>query len=212
MRVGQKNKLAYRWARKGSRPRATHDKRTQSTYLFGAVCPELGTGAALVLPACNTEAMQLHLDEIAKRLPAPMHFSSSIRPAGTARRTSGPQQPFDPTAATACTGTQRSGKRLAVHAAELALQPHLQILRRYRRSLLLCLEYPHRPALENHVSRSPRLGNRRSGIVRIGITRQATSRGALDTHRAGRRASSRRFARIKSSIFVFPTSAPVESG
>ena len=57
MRVGQKNKLTYRWARKGSRPRAIHDQRTQSTYVFGAVCPERGTGAALVLPACNTEAM-----------------------------------------------------------------------------------------------------------------------------------------------------------
>ena len=49
MRVGQKNKLTYRWARKGSRPRAIHDQRTQSTYLFGAVCPELGTCAALML-------------------------------------------------------------------------------------------------------------------------------------------------------------------
>jgi hypothetical protein len=47
------------------RPRAIHDQHTQSTYLFGAVCPERGTGAALVLPACNSEAMQLHLDEIA---------------------------------------------------------------------------------------------------------------------------------------------------
>ena len=37
MRVGQKNKLTYRWARTGSRPRAIHDQRTQSTYLFGAV-------------------------------------------------------------------------------------------------------------------------------------------------------------------------------
>jgi hypothetical protein len=52
MRVGQKNKLTYRWARKGSRPRAAHDQRTQSTDLFGAVCPERGAGAALVLPAC----------------------------------------------------------------------------------------------------------------------------------------------------------------
>jgi hypothetical protein len=68
MRVGQKNKLTYRWARKGSRPRAAHDQRTQSTYLFGAVGPEHGTGAALVLPFCNTEAMQLHLDEIAARV------------------------------------------------------------------------------------------------------------------------------------------------
>ena len=51
-------------ARKGSRPRASHDQRTQSTYLFGAVCPQRGAGAALVLPACNTETMQLHLDGI----------------------------------------------------------------------------------------------------------------------------------------------------
>jgi Membrane dipeptidase (Peptidase family M19) len=69
MRVGQKNKLTYRWARKGSRPRAIHDQRTQSTYLFGAVCPDRGTGAALVLP-CNSKAMQLHLDEIATKVTA----------------------------------------------------------------------------------------------------------------------------------------------
>ena len=75
MRVGQKNKLTYRWARKGSRPRAVHDQRTQSTYLFGAVCPELGTGAALVLPACNSEAMQLHLDEIAIKVRSEEHTS-----------------------------------------------------------------------------------------------------------------------------------------
>src|SRR5215471_21439590 len=68
MRVGQKNKLTYRWARKVSRPRAAHDQRTQLTYLFGAVCPDCGAGAALVLPACNTEAMQLHLDEIATKI------------------------------------------------------------------------------------------------------------------------------------------------
>jgi hypothetical protein len=29
MWVGQKNKLTYRWAKKGSRLRATHDQRTQ---------------------------------------------------------------------------------------------------------------------------------------------------------------------------------------
>ena len=73
MRVGQKNKLTYRWAMKGSRPRAAHDQRTQSTYLFGAVCPERGAGAALVLPACNTEAMQLHLDEIATKITPGAH-------------------------------------------------------------------------------------------------------------------------------------------
>ena len=82
MRVGQKNKLTYRWASKGSRPRAAHDQRTQSTYLFGAVCPEHGTGAALVLPFCNTEAMQLHLDEIATRVTAGAHAILILDQAG----------------------------------------------------------------------------------------------------------------------------------
>ncbi len=82
MRVGQKNKLTYRWARKGSRPRATHDQRTQSTYLFGAVCPERGTGAALVLPACNTEAMQLHLDEVGTKVAPGAHAIVILDQAG----------------------------------------------------------------------------------------------------------------------------------
>ena len=73
MRVGQKNKLTYRWARTGSRPRAVHDQRTQSTYLFGAVCPERGAGSGLVLPVCNTEAMQLHLDDISTKIAPSAH-------------------------------------------------------------------------------------------------------------------------------------------
>src|SRR5262249_17708221 len=71
-----------RWARKGSRPDAAHDQRTQSTYLFGAVCPERGAGAALVLPACNTEAMQLHLDEIATKITPGAHAILLLDQAG----------------------------------------------------------------------------------------------------------------------------------
>lgn len=66
MRVGQKNKLTYRWAKKGERPRADHDQRTKWVYIFGAICPERGVGAAWVLPYCNTAAMQLHLGEISR--------------------------------------------------------------------------------------------------------------------------------------------------
>jgi hypothetical protein len=82
IRVGQKNKLTYRWARKGSRPRAAHDQRTQSTYLFGAVCPDRGAGAALVLPACNSQAMQLHLDEIATKVAPGAHAILILDQAG----------------------------------------------------------------------------------------------------------------------------------
>ena len=64
-RVGQKNKITRRWAKRGTRPSAPHDQRTTSAYIFGAICPALGKGAGLVLPFCNTEAMNLHLAEIA---------------------------------------------------------------------------------------------------------------------------------------------------
>jgi hypothetical protein len=80
-RIGQKNRITRRWARRGTRPAAPSDQRTASTYIFGAICPALGKGAALVLPRCNTAAMNLHL----ARLPRPSHqgvmpcFSSTRR-------------------------------------------------------------------------------------------------------------------------------------
>ncbi len=64
-RIGQKNKITRRWARRGTRPSAPHDQRTASTYIFGAICPAKGKGAGLVLPRCTTQAMALHLAEIA---------------------------------------------------------------------------------------------------------------------------------------------------
>src|SRR4029077_16889352 len=68
------------------------------------------------------------------------------------------------------TRTQRPRKYLTIHAAELVVEPNFQILRRYRRSLLLRLEHAHRSAVENHVHRPPRLGSRRSLNLRIGIS------------------------------------------
>ena len=65
-RVGQKNGLVYQWAERGSRPRQPKDQRYASAYIFGAVCPARDEGAALVLPRADTEAMQLHLQEISR--------------------------------------------------------------------------------------------------------------------------------------------------
>src|SRR6478672_5750977 len=73
----------------------------------------------------------------------------------------GSEQHLTRAAAAARTRTQRPGKHLAVHASELVVKPDLQILRRYRRPLLLRLEHTHRPALENHVHRATRLGSSR---------------------------------------------------
>lgn len=63
-RIGQKNGQVRQWARRGTRPRQPADQRYENAYLFGAICPARGVGAALALPYADTEAMQMHLDEI----------------------------------------------------------------------------------------------------------------------------------------------------
>ena len=72
-RVGQKNKIARRWARRGTRPRAPQDQRTSSVTIFGAICPQQGKGAALVLPRCDTQAMSLHLAEVSQAVAPAAH-------------------------------------------------------------------------------------------------------------------------------------------
>jgi hypothetical protein len=72
-RIGQKNGLVRQWAKRGTRPRQPADQRYENAYLFGAICPARGTGAALALPFANTEAMQLHLDEISRTVAKGAH-------------------------------------------------------------------------------------------------------------------------------------------
>jgi hypothetical protein len=81
-RIGQKNKLSRRWARRGTRPSAPHDQRTQSAYIFGAICPAEGKGAGLILPFCNTRAMGLHLQEISLAVAADAHAVLLVDQAG----------------------------------------------------------------------------------------------------------------------------------
>ena len=63
-RIGQKNGQVRQWARRGTRPRQPADQRYDNAYLFGAICPARGVGAALALPYADADMMQLHLDEI----------------------------------------------------------------------------------------------------------------------------------------------------
>ena len=81
-RIGQKNKRTRRWARRGTRPSAPHDQRTQSAYIFGAICPAAGKAAGLVLPFCNTEAMNLHLAEISHAVAKGAHAVLLVDQAG----------------------------------------------------------------------------------------------------------------------------------
>ena len=81
-RIGQKNKITRRWAKRGTRPSAPRDQRTESMYIFGAICPEQDKGAGLVLPFCNTETMSLHLAEISLLVAKGAHAVLLVDQAG----------------------------------------------------------------------------------------------------------------------------------
>ena len=72
-RIGQKNGIVRQWARTGTRPSQPADQRYENAYLFGAICPARGVGAAIASPWVNTEAMQAHVYEIARNVASGAH-------------------------------------------------------------------------------------------------------------------------------------------
>jgi len=68
--------------RRGTRLSAPQDRRTASTYLFGAICPATGVVAGLVLPWSNADAMGLHLAEISARVTPGKHCALLVDQAG----------------------------------------------------------------------------------------------------------------------------------
>ncbi len=58
------------------------DTRYQWAYIFGAVCPGRAATAGLVLPYVNTEAMSLHLAEIARTVTPGAHALLVLDGAG----------------------------------------------------------------------------------------------------------------------------------
>jgi DDE superfamily endonuclease len=83
----RKNKITgpfdrLRRAKRGTRPSAPRDQRTASASIFGAISPQEGKGAALVLPRCNTAAMNLHLAEIAAAVAPGAHAVLLLDQAG----------------------------------------------------------------------------------------------------------------------------------
>jgi hypothetical protein len=81
-RIGQKNGVVRQWARRGTRPRQPADQRYDNAYLFGAICPARGVGAALALPYADTDMMQLHLDEISRNVAKGAHAVVLLDRAG----------------------------------------------------------------------------------------------------------------------------------
>ena len=89
-RIGQKNGLVRQWARRGTRPRQPADQ--DNAYLFGAICPARGVGAALALPYADTDMMQLHLDEISRNVGRPRRAAARLRRMAYHRQARGPGQ------------------------------------------------------------------------------------------------------------------------
>lgn len=82
MRVGQKTHRTRVWARRGTRPRQVADLRTGCAYLFGAICPQRATGAAIVMQRANTWSMQRHLEEISANVAPGAHAVLVLDQAG----------------------------------------------------------------------------------------------------------------------------------
>jgi hypothetical protein len=159
-RIGQKNKITRRWARRGTRPSAPHDKRTRSTYIFGAICPARGTGAGLVLPRCNITAMALHLAEISQTVTPGAHAVVLLDQAGwhlsdkldiPANITLMPLPPKSPE----LNPVENIWQSIRENwLSNRVFRSHDDILE----ALLLCLEQTRRPALDHHLDRTARLG------------------------------------------------------
>ena len=44
------------------------DNRHDTAYIFGAICPARGVGAAIIMPGVSTECLNLHLAEISTQV------------------------------------------------------------------------------------------------------------------------------------------------
>ena len=153
-RIGQKNGLVRQWAKRGTRPRQPADQRYENAYLFGAICPARGKGAALALPFADTAAMQLHLDEISRHVAQGAHAVLLLRPRRMAydAETQYPEKHHADLAAFPLARTEPGRKHLAISARQLAVQPRLRNLRRHHRRRLRRLAKAHRAPRRSHQS------------------------------------------------------------
>jgi len=68
-RFGLMTQIGRRWARKGCRPDIPYRQTREYLALYASVCPETGEMSSLISPYMNTEAMNAHLDILAREHP-----------------------------------------------------------------------------------------------------------------------------------------------
>jgi transposase len=67
-RFGQKGRVVRGWAPRGTRPRQYKQGGFKSAYVFGAVNPKTGESVGIIFPTCNTTIMNIHLQEIGRKV------------------------------------------------------------------------------------------------------------------------------------------------
>lgn len=67
-RFGRINAPRRCWTPPGERPVAPRQVVREAVYVYAAVCPQLGTMTALLLPQTNTAMMRLFLAQVAEEL------------------------------------------------------------------------------------------------------------------------------------------------
>src|ERR1700730_14965600 len=152
-RIGQKNKITRRWAKRGTRPSAPHDQ------ISAPSAPPKAKALCLSCPPATARpwlCISGNLDcSRPRRTCHPSPRSGGMACLDEAART---KQHHALAVAAEITRAHPRRKHLAIYARQLALKPHLQILRRHFGPLLFCLEQTHRHALENNVHGHARLG------------------------------------------------------
>jgi hypothetical protein len=143
------------------------DQRYDNAYLFSAICPARGVGAALVLPYADADMMQLHLDEISRNVAAGAHAVLILDRAGwhTTSKLDMPDNITPIFLPSRAPELKPGRERLAVPPPELALKRRLRKLRRDRRRRMRRLAKAHRSTQNDHLHRNARLGSRRSAAM-----------------------------------------------
>jgi transposase len=81
-RFGQQGILTKIWAKKNTRPVVDKQNGRASAYLFGAINPLSGDSYGLILPAVNTDAMNLFLSGLSKKMSRWKHCLLIVDGAG----------------------------------------------------------------------------------------------------------------------------------
>jgi hypothetical protein len=159
---------------RGTRPVAARDQSTASTYIFGAICPKHGKGAGLVLPKCNSHAMNLHLAEISATVAPGAHAVVLLDQAGWHLSA----KLLVPSNITLVPLPAKCPELNAIenvwqYIRDNWLSNRLPQWQEHRRSLLRRAEQADRPTLVYHVNRLARLG---TWVLVNGIWYKAISR------------------------------------